>query len=130
MTNGALAYDTRPGESYTLILNQVLDFRDTMGHLLLSTNQAIHNNIAIHDAHPSIDYHNRSTYDIFFPETKKYVKISHTNKAISHVQVTYSIDDYMKKSHNHELTSSKDWNSFSEDWNPNLISSTSTEKKL
>ena len=38
--NGALAYDTGDGETYILILNQALDFRNTMEHSLLSVNQA------------------------------------------------------------------------------------------
>ena len=56
--NGALAYYIGIGESYILILNQALDFRHIMEHSLLSVNQARHNNIAINDVYPSIDYHN------------------------------------------------------------------------
>ena len=98
-----------------------------MEHSLLSVNQARHNNIAINDVHPSIDYYNKSTNDIFFPEMKKSIQISPTNKAISHVQVRYPTDDDLEDCNHLELTSSEDWSPSSEDWNQTTISYTTTE---
>ena len=125
--NGALAYDTGSGETFILILNQDLDFRNSMEHSLLSVNQARHNNIAIDDVHPSIDYYNRSKYNIFFPDMNKSVKLTPTNKPISHVQVRYPTDDDLDNCHHFELTSPDDWNP-NEDFPDNFIASVNTEQ--
>ena len=65
IVNGALAYDVGNGETYILLLNQALDFCDSMEHLLLLVNQAQHNNVVIDNISPHLDYYERSKYEMF-----------------------------------------------------------------
>ena len=108
--NGALAYDVGNGETYILLLNQALDFRDSMEHLLLLVNQARHNNVVIDDIAPHLDYYKKSKYEIFFPDSNKSVKLSPTNKSINHVKVRYPSDYDLDNYPHLSLTSEDNWN--------------------
>ena len=64
--NVAFAYDTDHGDTHILLLNQALDFTDTMNHSILCTNQARMNGVKVNDIPKLCD--NTSTQSIIFPE--------------------------------------------------------------
>ena len=68
--NAAFAAETAKGETVVLRINQALDFRHTMEHSILCTNQARHNDIIVDDVPQTVDVRKSSTQSIIIPSAE------------------------------------------------------------
>ena len=106
--NAAFAYDSDDGKTYIVELNQCLDFTKTMKHSLLCPNQARINGVVIDDCPTALDYHQRSTHSIYFPESE--VRLPLLSKfPISFLPVRKPTEEELEFCQRLELTSPTTW---------------------
>jgi hypothetical protein len=107
--NANFAYDTPDGRTYIIEVNQALDFTSTMEHSLLCTNQARFHGVVIDDVPKPLDYYNRSTHSIYFPEKDIRCPLLSMHGPISFLPVRYPTDEGMDTCPHLELTSVENW---------------------
>ena len=113
IVNAAFAVDSLDGTVYILKLNQCLDFRKTMHHSLLCTNQARANGTIINDIPPEYDLtSNDQEFAITFP--KEDVTLNLSNRGpIPHLNVRYPTDHDIDNCPHLDLTDSvQEWDPY------------------
>ena len=89
--NAAFAAETEEGETVILRLNQALDFRHSMEHSILCTNQARHHDVIIDDVPHAVDFRHTSTQSIIFPAAQASVPL-HMHGPVAYANVRYPTD--------------------------------------
>ena len=92
--NAAFAYYTNDGQTYIINVNQALDFSESMEHSLLCPNQSRVHGVVIDDILTFLDYYNKSTHSVYFPNEDVRLPIL-LNGPVSYLPVRYPTDEEM-----------------------------------
>ena len=92
--NAAFAYDTNDGQTYIINVNQALDFSESMEHSLLCPNQSRIHGVVIEDIPTFLDYYNKSTHSVYFPNEDVRLPLL-LNGPVSYLPVRYPTDEEM-----------------------------------
>ena len=126
VVNAAFAVDATDGNSYVVKINQCLDFRSTMEHSLLCTNQSRANGLIINDIPPEYNVHHADDdFSIYCPVSE--VNLELANKGpIPHLNVRFPTDHDLSNCMHLDLTS------YVKEWDPykGEISKLSTDLKI
>lgn len=108
LCNVAFAFDKTDGETYTLKVNQCLDFRKEMCNSLISTNQVISHGIIVEDTPMSIYVTGKSRQEIIIPE-KDIILPLRMYGPVPYFPVRNPCDNELDMCHWLELSSEEKW---------------------
>ena len=100
------------GKQYILLVNQALDFTNTMTHSILCSNQARCNDVRVNDVPRICD--NDSSQSVYFPKDGVEFPLS-MHGPVAYLDISYPTDEDMRMYHHLELTSSET------EWDPDRI---------
>lgn len=119
--NAAFAVQDIHGHSYILVVNQALNFANTMEHSILCTNQVRHNEIIVDDIPPAVDWNKESSHSIYFRRHNVRLPL-YMKGPVSFLDVRYPSDWELEHWDRLEITSGDGT------WDPTFFEQSNLEK--